>query len=426
MPEDVGAFYCDMNLSFLPALPLAMSYPLLFGVLLVAGMLGGEIARIVRVPRIIGYVVVGLLLAPLARAMGLASLIDEARIFVDLALGLVLFDLGRRMDLEWMKRDWTLAATGLAESLLSFAATYAVLLALAFDPVKAAIAAAIAMASSPAVALMVVHDTRSEGQATERALNLVALNSLLSSVLVTILLGSAHFEASTEVEVAILQPLYLFLGSLALGAAMAWLARAIARSIEKTREVHFALVAGMVVCAVGLATMLKLPVILALLAFGLFARNDDRGFELLNVNLAPTGRLLYIVLFVITGASLPPAALAQAGWAALALAGARIAGKMVGVIAVAPLGGLRLRQSVGLGAVLLPLSSLALLMQHDIARLVPHFGAELSAVMLGAILVMEIVGPLAAQWGLRFAGESLPDEGAAAALAGRPAGASEA
>ena len=307
MPDDVDAFYCDMNLSFLPALPLTMSYPLLFGVLLVAGMLGGEIARIARVPRIIGYVVVGLLLAPVTEAMGIGSLLDEARIFVDLALGLVLFDLGRRMDLEWMKRDWTLAATGLAESLLCFGATYAVLLAFAFDPVKAAIVAAIAMTSSPAVVLMVVHDTQSEGQATERALNLVALNALLSSILVTILLGSAHFEASTEIEFAILHPLYLFLGSLALGAVMAWLARSIARNIEKTREVHFALVAGMVVCAVGLATMLKLPVILALLAFGLFARNDDRGFELLNVNLAPTGRLLYIVLFVITGRE--PAAL---------------------------------------------------------------------------------------------------------------------
>ena len=32
--------------TFLPALPLQMSYPLLFGVLLVAGMMGGELARL--------------------------------------------------------------------------------------------------------------------------------------------------------------------------------------------------------------------------------------------------------------------------------------------------------------------------------------------------------------------------------------------
>ncbi|HSN21308.1 MAG TPA: cation:proton antiporter [Usitatibacter sp.] len=399
-----------MNFSFLPTLPFTLSYPLLFGVLLVAGMLGGEIARIVRIPRIIGYVVVGFFLAPFTEAMGMGSLLDEGRIFVDLALGLVLFDLGRRMDLKWMKRDWTIAATGFAESLLAFFAVLATLLAFRYDPVKAGLAASIAMTTSPAVLMLIVHDSRSDGQVTERAMNLTALNGLLSSILVTILLGSAHYEAQSQLEVAFLQPLYLFLGSLALGATMSWISRAIARHIEKTREVHFALIAGMVVCAVGLATMLKLPVILALLSFGLFARNDDRSYDLLNVNLAPVGRLLYIVLFVITGASLPLSSLVDGGLVGLLVALARAAGKFTGILAIAPLGGLRVRQAIGLGASVMPMSSLALLMQHDIARLFPPFGEELSVVLLASILVMELVGPFAVQWGLRFAGDVLPLE----------------
>ena len=397
-----------MNFAFLPSLPFTLSYPLLFGVLLVVGMLGGELARIARIPRIVGYVVVGLALGPLAGAVGLDSLLDEARIFVDLALGLVLFDLGRRMDLQWMKRDWTIAAAGFAESLFAFFAVLATLLAFRFDPVKAGLAAAISMTTSPAVLMLLVHDLQSEGQVTERAMNLVALNGLSASILVTILLGSAHLEAQSQVEVAILHPLYLFLGSLALGAAMAWLSRTIARNIEKTREVHFALIAGMVVCAVGLATMLKLPVILALLSFGLFARNDDRSYDLLNVNLAPVGRLLYIVLFVITGASLPVGSLAAGGIVAVAVVAARAAGKFTGVLAIAPIGGLRMRQAIGLGAAVLPMSSLALLMLHDIARLFPSFATDFTAIILSAILMMEFVGPFAVQWGLRFAGETLP------------------
>jgi Kef-type K+ transport system membrane component KefB len=297
-----------MNFSFLPTLPFTLSYPLLFGVLLVAGMLGGELARIARIPRIVGYVVVGFLLAPFTQAMGMGSLLDEGRIFVDLALGLVLFDLGRRMDLKWMKRDWTIAASGFAESLLAFFAVLAALLALRYDPVMAALAAAIAMTTSPAVLMLLVHDNRSEGQVTERAMNLTALNGLLASLLVTILLGSAHYEAKSQVEVAILQPLYLLFGSLLLGAAMSWISRGIARHIEKTREVHFALIAGMVVCAVGLATMLKLPVILALLSFGLFARNDDRSYDLLNVNdNVEAGVTLIADLLRATGGDIPHA-----------------------------------------------------------------------------------------------------------------------
>ena len=398
-----------MNPGFLPSLPFTLSYPLLFGVLLVAGMLGGEMARSVRLPRIIGYVIVGFVIAPLAQAMSLDPLIEEARIFVDLALGLVLFDLGRRMDLQWMKRDWTLAASGLAESLLTFGAVFATLLAFDFSAVKASLAAAIAIGTSPAVVLLIVQDTRSEGQVTERALNLVALNSLLASILSTILLTSAHLEARWDIESAFLHPLYLFLGSLALGALMAGFARMVARGVEKTKDLHFTLIAGMVVGAVGIAILFKLSVILSLLAFGLFARNDERSHELLNVNLAPASRLLYIVLFVITGASLPLQSLAVGGAVALGIVAARAGGKFLGILLVAPLGGLRMRQALGLGCALMPMSTLALMLQHDVAKSFPGYGQDLTAVFLAAILLMEIIGPIAVQWGLKFAGETEPE-----------------
>jgi Kef-type K+ transport system membrane component KefB len=314
------------------------------------------------------------------------------------------------MDLQWMKRDWTLAASGLAESLLAFGAVFATLLAFDFSPVKAGLAAAIAMATSPAVVLLIVQDTRAEGQVTERALNLVALNSLLASILTTILLATAHLEARMDVDTALLHPAYLFIGSLALGAAMSQLARWIARAVEKTKDLHFTLIAGLVVSAVGLAAVLKLSVILALLAFGLFSRNDARNYDLLNVNLAPASRLLYIVLFVITGASLPLPALAAGGVAGIALAAARALGKFVGVLTFAPIGGLRLRQAMGLGCALLPMSTLALILQHDVARTFPEFGADLTAVFLSALIVMEIAGPIAVQWGLKLAGETAPDD----------------
>jgi Kef-type K+ transport system membrane component KefB len=399
-----------MNFSFLPAWPLTFSYPLLFGVLLLAGMIGGEIARTFRLPRIIGYVFVGFVIAPAARAMGLELLIDEARIFVNLALGLVLFDLGRRLDLQWMKRDWTLAVSGLAESFLTFGAVFATLLAFRFSMVESGLAAAIAMTTSPAVLLLTVHDARAEGQVTERAMNLVALNGLLASIITTMMVASSHLALSTEVELAILHPLYLFFGSLILGGVMAAITRWLARSFEKTKDIHFTLIVGMVVCAVGLATLAKLPVILALLAFGVFSRNDERGYELLNVNLAPMGRLLYIVLFVITGASLPPTAVLAAGWVGVALALARAAGKFVGVLAIAPVGGMRMAQAVGLGCALMPMSSLSLLMSHDIGKIFPQFAEDLGAVFLSAIIIMEFIGPLAVQWGLRYAGETLPED----------------
>jgi Kef-type K+ transport system membrane component KefB len=167
--------------------------------------------------------------------------------------------------------------------------------------------------------------------------------------------------------------------------------------------------------------MLKLSVILSLLAFGLFSRNDAHSHDLLNVNLAPASRLLYIVLFVITGASLPLPALAVGGAAAVAFIAARAAGKLMGILLVAPLGGLRMRQALGLGCALLPMSTLALMLQHDVAKTFPEFGSDLTAVFLGGLIIMELMGPLAVQWGLKFAGETEPETDPAPTTATQPA-----
>lgn len=404
-----------MDLRFLPSLPLTLSYPLLFGTLLVAGMLGGEAARRLRLPRIIGYVLVGFAIAPVATAMNLGPLLDEARIFVDIALGLVLFDLGRRLDIGWLKRDWTLTASAIGESALTFGIVFATLVHFGFDPVQAGLAAAIAMATSPAVVLLVAQDARAEGQVTERAFTLVALNSLLASVVVTILLATIHYEVRLDLDTAVLHPLYLFAGSLALGGAMASLARMLARRLDRSPELHFTLVAGLVVAAVGLAQTAKVSVILALLAFGMFSRGVEHRHDLMAVDLGRASRLFYVVLFVITGASLPLSAFESAGWAAAAFVAARAAAKVAGVLAFAPLGGVRARQALALGATLLPMSSLALLLQHDVVRLYPEFGQPLAAVLLASVIVMEIAGPLAVQWGLRFAGETPPEPGPVAA-----------
>jgi Kef-type K+ transport system membrane component KefB len=59
--------------SFLPHLPLPASPLALFGLLLIAGMAGGELVRrVLRAPRIVGYVLTGMLL-------GAGGLVDLRR-----------------------------------------------------------------------------------------------------------------------------------------------------------------------------------------------------------------------------------------------------------------------------------------------------------------------------------------------------------
>src|SRR5262245_54805746 len=97
---------CIAMSSFLPQFPPSTNPILLFGLLLFAGFAGGELVRrLFKVPSILGYVLVGLLLGKGGFDVLNGRLVQEAWVFVDVALGLILFELGRRIDLTWLKRD---------------------------------------------------------------------------------------------------------------------------------------------------------------------------------------------------------------------------------------------------------------------------------------------------------------------------------
>ena len=86
--------------------------------MLVAGALAGEfIARTTRLPRLVGYTGAGCV----AAAVGLGApepLSGAARVLADLALALLLFEIGSRVHLRWLRRNPGLLATSLAEALL--------------------------------------------------------------------------------------------------------------------------------------------------------------------------------------------------------------------------------------------------------------------------------------------------------------------
>ena len=94
---------------FLPNWPLRLGDFVLFGALLIAGLAGGELARRLLLPRITGYVLVGVLFGPEVLGLFRAPLTGVARALIDLGLGLVLFELGHRLDLNWLRRNPWLA-----------------------------------------------------------------------------------------------------------------------------------------------------------------------------------------------------------------------------------------------------------------------------------------------------------------------------
>jgi len=396
------------DLAFLPNWPPLANQMIWVGVLLVAGVAGGELVqRVLRLPRITGYAAAGLALGPDGWGLIGRPLLEELVVFVDIAIGLVLFELGTRLDLAWLRRSPGLALMGVAESLGAAALVFVTLhWHFGHEPLVAAVAAAIAMSTSPAVLIRVAADLRAQGQVTERALILTAINGVIAFLALTVLIPWLHLEYRGGWLTILTQPLYLLAGSLVLATAAAQATLKLVQLVGKHAERQFIVVIGLVVLTVGAAVALKLSVLLTLLAMGAMVHNADRERHFMVVDSGNAGQLFYLLLFVITGARLDLGLVATAGAAGLAFVLVRFAGKALGVLAVAPFIGLNLRHAGLVALALTPMSGLAVVMVYETATLYPEVRASVAPVVLAAVVILELFGPVATQFAIRQAGEA--------------------
>jgi Kef-type K+ transport system membrane component KefB len=399
-----------MDTSFLPQLPLALSQPILFGALLAAGLLAGEAARrYLALPRIVGYVLAGVALGPQASGLLGAETLQAARVLVDLSIGLIVFELGARLDFGWLKRNRWLFVTAVAESVFTFLAIYATLLAFGFRPLLAAVAAAIGTATSPAVVMLVAHDLRAEGQVTERMLLFTAVNCVFAYVALTLLLPFLHFEHQADWRSALLHPVYLLGGSAAVGLVACGAMLGLAAWLGKREDRQFVLLVAMIVLTVGVTRALNLSVMVALVTLGMLARNLDFRHALMPLRFGYGGQLFFEILFVLTGASLEFAGLWTAAAAVAAFIVVRVLAKALALHLFGRPSGLRSGSADLLAIALMPMSGLAVVMVQDTAAIYPGFGRELALVVLSAVAVLELLGPVGTQFALRRAGETHPE-----------------
>ncbi|HWI41695.1 MAG TPA: cation:proton antiporter, partial [Verrucomicrobiae bacterium] len=315
---------------------------------------------------------------------------------------------GRHVDLRWLRRERWLLATANAESLLSFLAMYFTLTWYGLTPLVSAVGASVGVCTSPAVLLMVSRELRAEGQVTERTLSMVAINSAVSFFLFTVSLSYLHMENARDLATVLLHPLYLLGGSVLLGWGMSVATRNLCRWLGRREELQFILLTGMMLLTTGIAHQLKLSVLLTMLLLGIISRNQDRARFMTPVDLGPAVQLSFVVLFVYAGTTLVPADFAAVFGIAAAFVAVRFLSKSLVVLVLSRASGLNFRQSALLCTALLPMSGVAVVMVQGAAELYPAFGTQLSGVILAAVGLLDLLGPLAAQLSLKLAGEASP------------------
>lgn len=394
-------------LNFLPALPESLNLLTATGLILIAGIFGARlVTRALPVPTITGYVLTGLLIGPAGFNLIDASVLNKLGLLVDLALGLVLFELGRRVDYRWLLRERRLLITGVVISAGTFLALFEVLTLFGVSKLIASMVAAIGMATSPAVAMNLVHEVRSEGQLTERMLNIVVIGNSMAFVVFSMGLAALHVEYQAGWQSYVLHPLYLLGGSIALGWLVSRLLIWISHWLGRDPQAQLILVLALVAGTVGLAAMFNLSALIALLAFGIASRSEDRRHALVEVDFRQFNALLYVVLFVFAGARLELAHLRELAPLVLAFIAVRFGVTILLTTALANFNGMALKKGALLGLALLPLSGFKIIMVQHAAGVYPDFGMQMTTLTVSILVILEIIGPICTRYALIAAGEA--------------------
>ena len=391
---------------FLPAWPPALTPLAWVAVLLLTAIVVGEaVRRWLRISRVVGYLLVGAALGPHAAGVLDADTLGTLRIFSDIAVGLLLFELGQRVDLGWLRRNPWLLVTSIFEALLTLAAVYAVMRLLDVRPVTAAAAGLLAIATSPAVVVTLVKDLRAQGQVTERVLLFTALNTAYAVVGLALIVGWLHFE-SARAPIMIAHPLYLIAGSLILAALLAAAMILILRLFGRRPTFQLAITVSFVLLTVAAASALDLSVPLTVLLTGMLGRIFDRDRHFVSLQFGSTAMLFVVLLFALAGAELNFHGWLAALPMALGFIAARYLGKLVPIMLLARPSSLTVRKASLVQLGLTPMSGLALLLLHDLVRQAPFLAQDIAASIYLAVAILAFAGPLALQFALVRAGET--------------------
>ncbi len=384
-------------------------WPLCIAIAWVAGEFGH---RYTRLPRICIYGLVGFSLGH-----GQAGILQPdshaIQLLVNLAFGLVLFELGYRINLRWLVTNPWMGAISLSESIATFLGLLVVTHWLDIPLPSALLISAIGVSSSPAAILRVCNELRSSGQVTERLLHLAACNTVLAALLFKLVLGLWLFNNSGDLLESLRSSILVLFISTALGTAFGiWvpmLLRALSRSHSNSDPtVAFALA---VIVLVAVTHTFLLSPIIACLVFGLVARHRRLSLSTTQRNFGVLGDLLTILLFTYVVVPLDWRNVVAGAGAGAVLILARQAIKVGVVTLLSPSSGVPFRKGLLAGIGLAPMSVFAIMLLEQNRHLGLGPANELAALAF-ITLMMEILGPVLTQRCLHMANE-VPNSGEA-------------
>ncbi len=390
---------------------------LLIGIAIFGGTVGARIFQRLHIPRIVGYVAIGILLGPVFGVISERT-IQDLEPFNMFALGIIGFLIGgelkRKIFVKFGRQVFSiLLFEGLAACLLVGAMSFGIMWY--FTDWKTALAVAVVFgaicaATDPASTMSVLWEYKTRGPLTSMLTAIVALDDALALVLYTICISVAGViigQGEAGFFPALLRSFYEIVGSLAVGAAAGFLLnRILNRTEEPERVLVFSISFALLI--IGVAITGKLDVIISSMALGVTLTNLGSkrvlsSFALVHRFAAP----VYVLFFVIVGARLN---ISNMGPQVGLLVAAYVIGSVVGKTSGAWWGAVRsksvptIRKYLGFCLYQQGAIAIALLLMAT-SRFEGEIKDTMLSVIIAGVFVLQLAGPMFVKISTKKAGE---------------------
>lgn len=423
----------------------------LLGLVAIAGFYFGRAAQLARLPSLIGFMVLGVVLGP-----SLVGAFDEANLtsltfITEMALGFVAFSIGSELNVRALRHlGRGIISIIIAESFMAFVVVAGAVFLLTRSWPVALLFGSVAPASAPAGTVAVIQECKAKGKLTTALYAVVGFDDGLAILIFgfaaalaqRVLLGGVLGIGSEESVIAAMRaPTLEILGSLAVGTVLGFVYTMLVHRLQAGRDMLI-MTFGTVLIATGVSLHFGLSLILTSMAAGFVLANTRReGFVRRATDpLREVMPLLFILFFCLAGAHLRLSELPKLGLVGLVYLLARSAGLIGGARLGGAIGRIeeRIKKWIGLGilsqagvaiglSLIISSSFSELAKTPEVASAVSRYasthpgvsrlafdplaiGAAIITVITATSVIFEIVGPILTKVALTKAGEIGADE----------------
>ena len=398
----------------------------IIGIILLVGFILGELLSIIKLPKVTGYILAGIILNPDLFHIIPNDFMNHTNTITNIALTFITFSVGGTLLFKKIKKLGKgilfitifeaelafifvfLGLLGLTPFLLKgFPASYITV----YIPISILLAS-LASPTDPSATLAVSHEYKAKGEVSSTIMGVAAFDDALGIInysLAITIAGLLILNQKFSIYSSIVQPIYVILGAIILGVIFGFVLNSISSLIKRETEgmLIVVIICFLLLCF-GVANLIGVDQLLSTMAMGAFVVNFNKmRKKIFRILERYTEELIFVLFFTLSGMHLKFSVFTISFTLIIAFIIFRAIGKIIGSKIGAQIASSSVKVKKYVAGGLIPqggiVIGLALLIKQN--NSFTQIADIIISIIIGATIIHEFIGPVISKFVLKKAGE---------------------